>query len=653
MKKNFLYLLFFFIGLFGSVRVVEAQGVPQGFNYQAAVRDNSGNLLISQPLSFRFSFYSGSSSGPLQWQETQSVTSDSRGNIHLVIGTGTSTGAGLYTAFSNVDWSSGTYYLKVSIDVTGGSSYTDMGTAQLFSVPYAFYSGTTYGSPGIGLIDFNDVDLSGISSGKLLKWNGNHWVPSIDNHSDTVSYAYFSGHSITTDTAYNVLSSAPIDTVLFAYETANTVAAGSAQNAVSAVSSTWSDTATYAFATNTWKRNGNALGSTAGFAGSVDPQAVEFRTNGIRSLKIDVNGNVLTRNTVNIADLSISGNDGFVDAGTFGSGMSSNVGAGTRLAWLPSKAAFRIGAVATPAWGDSIDIYSFSSGYDNRVGKYSMTSGYKCLAGDYTVAIGRKSEASARGAYPNGTGIALGDSCTANAQRTISMGRGNLSTLTTAVSIGTFNKATGNVSLALGSYSNSNGYYSTVIGYHGSANVKQSGFLYADASSAAVTNATANYQFMVRAAGGTIFYTDSLCTMGVTLFPGSGSWASVSDRNKKENFKETDPEEILSKITGLKIRNWSYRSQSRNIRHIGPMAQDFYRLFGVGENNITITGIDMDGVVIAGIQALNLRLNHLEPLRHLDTLEAKTAAIEKDEKNMKERLDAIEAALDNKKNIEK
>jgi len=47
------------------------------------------------------------------------------------------------------------------------------------------------------------------------------------------------------------------------------------------------------------------------------------------------------------------------------------------------------------------------------------------------------------------------------------------------------------------------------------------------------------------------------------------------------------------------------------VRHVGPMAQDFYAAFKVGEDDKHITSIDEDGVALAAIKALhaeNLRL---------------------------------------------
>ena len=68
----------------------------------------------------------------------------------------------------------------------------------------------------------------------------------------------------------------------------------------------------------------------------------------------------------------------------------------------------------------------------------------------------------------------------------------------------------------------------------------------------------------------------------------------------------------------LSIETWNYKSQGPSIRHIGPMAQDFYRAFGVGESNRHITTIDADGVTLAAVQALCKRNLELER-RHCKT----------------------------------
>jgi len=61
----------------------------------------------------------------------------------------------------------------------------------------------------------------------------------------------------------------------------------------------------------------------------------------------------------------------------------------------------------------------------------------------------------------------------------------------------------------------------------------------------------------------------------------------------------------------LPIERWSYKSE-RGVRHVGPMAQDFYAAFRVGEDDKHITSIDEDGVALAAIKALHLHVKALD-----------------------------------------
>jgi len=77
-----------------------------------------------------------------------------------------------------------------------------------------------------------------------------------------------------------------------------------------------------------------------------------------------------------------------------------------------------------------------------------------------------------------------------------------------------------------------------------------------------------------------------------------------SDRNIKNNFAAVDPQSILERVAQLPIESWNYNFQGEGIRHIGPMAQDFYQAFNVGEDDRHINMVDANGVVLAAIQAL-------------------------------------------------
>jgi len=81
----------------------------------------------------------------------------------------------------------------------------------------------------------------------------------------------------------------------------------------------------------------------------------------------------------------------------------------------------------------------------------------------------------------------------------------------------------------------------------------------------------------------------------------------TSDRHAKENFRPVHPREVLEKVARLPISEWQYKSRG-DVRHIGPMAQDFHAAFAVGMDDRHITSVDADGVALAAIQGLNEKL---------------------------------------------
>jgi hypothetical protein len=131
MKKIQLFLL----TLLCSYQVF-ATGVPQGFGYQAVVRDAQGNIISNQPVSMRFSIHTDTPNGPVEFQQTDTVIPNQFGIITVIVGGGTITSGSL----DSITWSAGSKFMQVETDITGGVSYSDMGTTQLLSVPYALYA---------------------------------------------------------------------------------------------------------------------------------------------------------------------------------------------------------------------------------------------------------------------------------------------------------------------------------------------------------------------------------------------------------------------------------------------------------------------------------------------------------------------------------
>lgn len=111
-----------------------------------------------------------------------------------------------------------------------------------------------------------------------------------------------------------------------------------------------------------------------------------------------------------------------------------------------------------------------------------------------------------------------------------------------------------------------------------------------------------------------MFFSNNAETAGVTLAPGSGSWSTLSDRSVMRGIAAVDSSAILAKVASLPVSEWSYESQTPNIRHIGPMAQDFYAAFGVGEDDRHITTVDEGGVALAAIKSLHAENEALRAL---------------------------------------
>jgi hypothetical protein len=104
----------------------------------------------------------------------------------------------------------------------------------------------------------------------------------------------------------------------------------------------------------------------------------------------------------------------------------------------------------------------------------------------------------------------------------------------------------------------------------------------------------------------TLSESGDLTVLGDIDAGGTITWPS--DRNIKENFKPVDHHAVLEKVVALEVTEWNYIHNADNIRHIGPMAQDWYAAFRVGANEKTISSSDMNGVALASFKALNEQL---------------------------------------------
>jgi hypothetical protein len=234
--------------------------------------------------------------------------------------------------------------------------------------------------------------------------------------------------------------------------------------------------------------------------------------------------------------------------------------------------------------------------------------------------------------------IGGGTDNTASGDRAI-VGGGSLnqaSGIRATVGGGWENTASGDFATVPGGFSNTaSGDYSFAAG--DDANATHTGsFVWS--SGYTTTSSWGDNTFTVRAHGGARFYSGSgTSSYGVELAAGGGSWNSLSDRNAKANFADVDAEQVLEVLAAMPIQTWNYNSQSPDICHIGPVAQDFNGefayLFGEVESPTHINSMDAVGVAMVAIQGLYTKNQELAAendalQQQVDDLEVRVAALE-------------------------
>lgn len=126
---------------------------PEGINYQAVARDISGAEMPNTPVNVQVQILN--SSLAVIYQEDHTDTTNAFGLFNLVVGQGQNP----TSSFANINWASGPFYLRISIDANN-SGYVNMGYTQLWSVPYALYAKESANGPQ-GLAGINCWDLNG------------------------------------------------------------------------------------------------------------------------------------------------------------------------------------------------------------------------------------------------------------------------------------------------------------------------------------------------------------------------------------------------------------------------------------------------------------------------------------------------------------
>lgn len=139
--KKIITLSFLFITIFALAQV------PQGISYQAIALNTAGAPVVSANVGLRLSILNTSATGASVYTETHTKTTNPQGLFNLVIGQGTVVSG----TFNTINWGTNLKFLKVEMDVAGGSNYILVGTTQLLSTPYALAADSLVTSPGEGI----------------------------------------------------------------------------------------------------------------------------------------------------------------------------------------------------------------------------------------------------------------------------------------------------------------------------------------------------------------------------------------------------------------------------------------------------------------------------------------------------------------------
>ena len=99
----------------------------------------------------------------------------------------------------------------------------------------------------------------------------------------------------------------------------------------------------------------------------------------------------------------------------------------------------------------------------------------------------------------------------------------------------------------------------------------------------------------------------------------AGTLTESSDVGGKLDISSVDAAAVLAAVARLPVSEWSYK-HSPEIRHVGPMAQDFFAAFGLGEDESGIATLDTSGIALVALQALHAENGRLQGRLNLLTI---------------------------------
>lgn len=173
--------------------------VPMAFQYQAVLRSTDGNPLVNSNIELKISILSDTVQNIIHFSELQNSTTDDFGRINLQIGTGEL----LSGNFSEIAWETGSYFIRIEFDESGGTNYQLAGQMQLLSVPYSLYSNHSGDSYSAG----EGISITGTTITNTGDLNSSNELQTLSKSGNTIHLSQEGGTVIDSDNQTLTLTS--------------------------------------------------------------------------------------------------------------------------------------------------------------------------------------------------------------------------------------------------------------------------------------------------------------------------------------------------------------------------------------------------------------------------------------------------------------
>ncbi len=586
---------------------------PELINYQGILKTASGNPVPDAMYSITFGVYPVPAGGTLLWTETQNVST--AGGLFTVI-------LGQINPLPASVFSDPGRFLSIAVSPDPEMSPR----TPLVTVPYAHRITEVDGASG-GYISGN-VTISGKATIGPGETNSgfNSFVAGSNNTATGDNNTISGGDLSVASGDFSTIGGGQLDSALGTYATvgggcgnfaaANATVGGGIGNRATTFDATvgggYLNVASGARSAVAGGDANVASGARAAVGGGYSNGAFnDFATvaggdrNTASGLNASIGGGSLN---------SASGDHATVSGGTFntGSGNTATVGGGTSNT-ASNLTATVGGGYQNTASGDRATV---GGGFLNAAsGNFSTVGGGESnIASGIYATVGGGRFNSASGDYSTAGG-GVSNIVSAYGATVAGGGPNTASGILSTVPGGAFNVAGGDNSVAAGANAHANHHGSVVIAtadqFINLADSIRSGGL-----SQMVLYAKGGL-YITNAAGLATYDAGKIInTPGGAYLSGNGTtWTNASDRNRKENFAVVDRSALLKKIAALPITRWNYRDDDPAVQHIGPVAQDFRALFGVGNDDKSISTIDPAGIALAAIQELYRKSLEIDDLR--------------------------------------